>query len=236
MRNVRVTICIVVVTVICFFDFSKTTGATTYFEDGGTHVIGYGIESDVWVKDGASSLNPTSVTLLSSGSISRKFVVFENSHITMLGGLVTEDLFAYGDSHATVSGGIINGWLEAYSYAEIIMSGGSADLLITENYSTAILSGGFINSGISTRDNSTVTIIGSNFTINGNPVGYGQYTAADFSNGHIIGTLESGDLLDGNLSIYGNSSIILQIPEPTTFLLLCVGSLLLRRDINIKGV
>ena len=71
-----------------------------------------------------------------------------------------------------------------------------------------------------------LTIVGSNFAVDGNPVPYGDLVAG--SSGTLTGTLASGDSLNNeflhgvNFEIHVNS-IIRLVPEPSTALLLASG-------------
>lgn len=200
----------------------QAEATVTYFEDGGTYSIGNNLDT-------VTVTNSTKVTLLPSGSIDRKLIAFDASEITMLGGSVGTDLFAYGHSKISLSGGTVGSTFWAYGSATLNMSGGSVPVLKLENYSTAIMYGGSVVLGLSVKNNSSLTLKGSNFAINGSPAAYGKYTAADYTNLRLTGTLENGDLLDNNISIYDNANIILAIPEPATLLLFGLGGLVLRR-------
>ena len=60
-----------------------------------------------------------------------------------------------------------------------------------------------------------LTIVGSDFTINGTPVPYGEYDTMgqEWVHGTLTGTLANGDLLDNEFYIYGDSKIILSEPD-----------------------
>ncbi len=80
----------------------------------------------------------------------------------------------------------------------------------------------------------TLTIYGSDFVVDGQPFGYGELTSilggnwTDEPSRRLIGTLDSGDLIDNGFRIDHNAKIVL-IPEPATLLLLGLGAVMVRR-------
>jgi len=238
MRTVRMIICVLVVVWVYCFNLPKATG-TIIFDDGGTYNINYVINDFVDVKN-SSFDDKTTVNLLYGGSISEDFRVWDNSQVIMYGGWVDDELKAFDNSQVTMSGGSVAD-LESYNGAQVIMTGGSVrDDFEVHGNSQLTMSGGSVGDRLYVGwyhpeieiDNSILTIIGDNFTINGNPVSYGKYFASDYPNvGHITGTLKIGDLLDNDFSIYNDSSIVLApVPEPATLLLLGLGAVMLRKN------
>jgi hypothetical protein len=136
------------------------------------------------------------------------------AHMTMSGGTVGQNLIATENSSIHVYGGSIWSNLYARDGSEVTISGGS-------------INGDIFAGNSSGSHNSTVTIEGSDFYINGSPVTYGTYTAFDYASGHIAGTIGAGSL-DNTFYIYDDASIVL-VPEPTTLLLLGLGALALFR-------
>ena len=92
------------------------------------------------------------------------------------------------------------------------------------DFSRLIITGGDIGPGFMTYGNSEVFIHGSNFQIDGVPVGYGRVAAP-------IGNL-TGDLLDGQIrcffAVFVDSSVTL-VPEPASLALLALGAMPLMR-------
>jgi hypothetical protein len=81
-------------------------------------------------------------------------------------------------------------------------------------------------------DQSVITLVGSDFAINGNSVGYGQYSVFDYPSGGILtGTLANEVTLNNPFFIRDGSSIAL-VPEPATILLLGLGAMMLRKKRN----
>ena len=133
----------------------------------------------------------------------------------MLGGSIGYDLLTWDNSQAVISGGLIASELYAFgeSYVEI--------------------SGGVIVDELNVRDNSLLEIYGSNFAVDGIPVGYGPITEGtvnelDMLTGTLTGTLVSSDLLNNAFNIDPGATIIL-VPEPTMLLLVGLGALCFRR-------
>ena len=107
---------------------------------------------------------------------------------------------------------------------QVIMSGGTAGWLQTWGNGHLTFSGGVINSTLAAFDSSSITIIGSNFAVDGSPVDYGKYIASDFVGGEgvLTGILNNGALLNNSFYISTGASITL-VPEPTTILLFGFG-------------
>jgi hypothetical protein len=121
-------------------------------------------------------------------------------------------LAAYATSEVNILGGVFEDYdvwasVWAYGYSQVTISGATfADVL-------------------KASENSTITIFGSDFAIDGLSVGYGPITAAS---GILTGTLTSGETINNDFYIYDNATIVL-IPEPATILLFGLASLTLLR-------
>lgn len=170
---------------------------------------------------------------MSSGSVP-KIVAYGNSAITLSGGSVTSYLQAADNSRVTMSGGTVQGSFQALNSSQVVISGGSMDsLILTEDHVTVRLSGGTISSaGIQVRG--SLIISGSNFAIDGSPVGFARISsilggAIDReSYRQITGTLANGDILNTKFRI-GDLATITLVPEPTTLVLLGFGGMFLRK-------
>jgi len=182
--------------------------AVIVFNDGGTHEISTRVYEDIRVYDGPSG-EPTLVRLV-AGAETDDVDVFQNSRFEM------------------IAGEIEDGTLSLHDHGQAELSGGrvSDDSMRISDFSRLIITGGDIGPGFMSYGNSEVFIHGSNFQIDGVPVGYGPVPVP-------IGNL-SGDLLDGQIDcsfeIFDNSSVTL-VPEPASLGLLALGgvALIVRR-------
>ena len=216
------------------------------------NVIDAGLGVNVAVRDSLSG-DPTEVELVDGGRLWDYFQVYDSSSIvisgglvhsvgangdvyardfstiTMSGGHVWDDLRAYDSAEILMSGGAVGGELTAGDSATVTMSGGWVDLLASQQQSDIRLTGGAIgNGGILAFHESNIVIVGMNFAVDGNPVGYGPLAQTD---GILTGTLLSGDTLgdqfchSGSTACYGSvqSGLITLVPEPNSALLLGIG-------------
>lgn len=209
--------------------------------DGGTHVIDtvyndyYGVQIDfnkpgigtfVELKEGGRTTgclvsHGDSEILVSGGRVDSWLIAEDNSKITVNGGEIKYSVRAYHQSEIVITGGIINQYLESWGNASVIVSGGRIGSIILAGYKNT-------NSTWPDYDTATLTLVGSNFEINGIHVANGRYYMDDYSSGHLKGMLQNGDLLDNDFQIWDGASIIL-IPEPTTVSLFALAGLLLRK-------
>jgi len=228
MRNGNLTILAMIIISICTFNLPDAK-AGIYPEDAGLVVYGdmqltlFGgsIQGDLYVQDNgqitmnggsvsgnANTSNNGQVTLV-GGVINEHFYALNSSQLSMSSGSIGLDLYTRDCTQAIITGGSVDRHLKALDGSQVIMTGGSVDLSLYAGYSS--------------NDSSILSLYGTNFAIDGNSVGPGQYFASDFSSGHITGTLMEGDLLDNDFQINGDSSIVLHTPEPCTIALLGLG-------------
>jgi len=252
MRNAGMTIWVMVMLVVYSSELPKAMG--TILDDGEIHEIDYYLNEDIIVDDDPVSGGLTTVKLLpggsvnwliarqnsqvtmSGGSVGRGLCAWDNSQVTMSAGSVEWELSARDNGQITMSGGSVGQSLVASDNGQITMSGGSVDNLCAFDNSQVTMSGGSVEGSLYAgwsynSYNSTLTISGSNFAINGHSADYGEYgPMGEYSirGGILTGTLANGDLLDNGFSIFDNSKLIL-IPEPATLLLLGLGGLVLRK-------
>jgi hypothetical protein len=227
MKNVKITTWMV--TAVLVMAAGQGFGLTE-FKDGGTHDINYIINDTVQVDFVTPGLN-TTVNLLSGGTIPSPYLLDGNftSRINISGGTASK-LVSHGQ--ATISAGMVNSLYgsNVYATSSVTMTGGRVDYL-NDGIGSIIISGGSV--GILSCDGDggstagLIKIIGSNFAVNGAPVGFGQYFHSNFSYGTLTGILANGDALNTQVYLSGPASITL-VPEPTTICLLAIAGLFIR--------
>ena len=248
MRSSRMTIWVMVAIV---FVNGQAMGWTQY-NDGGTHDITSTINDDVWV-DWNSPEMGTTVNILESGAIPHPYGLrgYEDSIINIFDGPIGH-VYAYDNCQLTITGGVINTAVYPSDNSQIFISGGSILSLDTSDNSYSEISGGSISSLIlrgnahvellggaisnelQVQANSTLLIYGSDFEVDGQPVGFGEITSilgGNFINEphrYLTGILANGGIVDNGFRIGYNAKIVL-VPEPATLLLLSLGGLVLRK-------
>ncbi len=151
----------------------------------------------------------SSVVKFLGGTVTGYLYAFDYSTVTMVGGTVDFDFDSWFESNAAFGGGTVTGDLDAWELSNMVWSGGTL--------------GGEVFAG----DTATITIIGTDFQVDGVPVPFGDLSAMT---GVLTGTLESGDPInhvfyqgghdyDGDSSLFLSGTITLVVPEPTTALL-----------------
>ena len=182
--------------------------AQVVYDDGQMHEIDYNLQGHVDIYDGPED-QPTTVKLVADGAIS-DVDVYENSRFFMSGGTHWGSLVLHDSSRGEVSGGVVD-----------------EDPFSIVNNSQLIITGDDFSEGLRVRNEGQVYIYGSDFTIYGNPVGYGPIQVSE---GRLEGTLLNGQIRS-NLDIQDNGMVTL-VPEPASLSLLLLGTLLLRRKRN----
>ncbi len=125
-----------------------------------------------------------------------------------------------GYREVIISGGEILSILPLYNNISVYISGGTFNprpgwgaIDLSDN-SSAIISGGIFNSFLMAIGNSVLTLVGNDFTIDGQPVPYGEYTLD--CEVTLTGLLANGEAFN-NLIILDSSTLILEpTTEPTT--------------------
>jgi hypothetical protein len=238
--------CTIVVLLYCDY-----AAAVLVFNDGGTHIINYAVYEPVYVDQSAPGVG-TKVDLLDGGLIQAWIDAHQDSRVNILGGRVSGSVNAYGASHIAVVGGEIGGpvycrensrldisggsmgaWVQSLSSSEVTISGGEINLFVEAwDNSRVTISGGTIGGRIAAIRDGLITLVGSNFAVNGTPVGYGDFASDYAINGTLTGILANGDILNNTFSLIHPGADITFIPEPGTILLLGLGGLgvLRKRD------
>ena len=153
-----------------------------------------------------------SIVNMTGGVIKQDIVAGENAEITFSNGSIGR-ISTYNNSSLYISSGTIQRACFAFGDSQIIIYGGTFNNLIGfENNGNIEIHGGVFNNYFRGCLYAKLYFHGSDFSINGNPVSYGQYYSSDFASGDIMGTLQNGDSLNSYFQISNSSSIILVDP------------------------
>jgi hypothetical protein len=142
------------------------------------------------------------------------------------GAVIRGPIHCYQFSRLEISGGSIRYSVRAYTASRVNIFGGEIEANL-EGFSSAriALVGGQIRGPFQLRDRSTLTIVGSDFRVDGVPVPYGPLAA---TSGTLSGTLDSGDALlnaflqggavgpDGQ-TYGGTIELVAEIPDDLAF-------------------
>ncbi|MFH1371799.1 MAG: PKD domain-containing protein [Planctomycetota bacterium] len=157
---------------------------------------------------------------MTGGLIGYRLYAYGNTQVDFSGGLIYSFLYAYDNTHITVSGGRIGVFLEAAGSSQVNICGGSIGSYLNAYASSRVdFSGGLIGGNLHLGNNSILTIYGSNFAVDGQPVGQIELTsilghsANDEPHRQLTGILLNGDLIDNNFLI-GDTAKIVLVPEP----------------------
>ena len=178
----------------------------------------------------------TKVTF-SSGSITNGVLeLYDNTEMTFSGGEITNFLAAGGMSEVTINGGTIGSKFFIHDNSIVTISDVAIGHSLYAYKSTYVtISGGTVARDIvagvdSGASDAIITLIGSNFAVNGQPVGYGELTSINGISWnheplrHLTGTLTNGDPIDNDFYIGYDAKIVLTpIPAPSAILLSGIG-------------
>jgi hypothetical protein len=249
MENARTTIWVMVVVLSLA---SSPVLALIDLTGGATYDIDYEINDHIRVDYQDTSGMRTTVNLLNGGSIAFPYSLFahEDSRVNILGGSIGYYLEANDRSQVTVSGGSIAGYLEANDNSQVSFSGGSTGSnLVARDSSQVSFSGGSIGNSLLADDTSQInffggsvgdsliadfdgvlTIIGSDFAVDGVPFGYGELTSILGGiyhlepSRHLTGTLASGGSIDNDFYIGNDAKIeLIPVPAPGALVLGSIG-------------
>lgn len=159
--------------------------------------------------------------------------------ITFTGGTVIQGARSAGNANFTMTGGHINGYFHGSSPNTFIKGGVIQDYIESKDGGHITISGGILGGGLQLSMDSMMTLVGSNFMIDGNPIDFGQYDKTFFGVNQyhqITGILANGDLLSTSVNFIDWSSgpnystlELVAVPEPGTVVLLGLGAVVLRR-------
>jgi len=156
--------------------------------------------------------NRSSVAV-SGGDLSY-FEMHDDSQIEVSGGSITGCVELLGRSKADISAGLIN-HLFAYENSQNYISGGVITYTRFFGNSQVDIAGGSIVHELVVTDGAIMTIYGSGFAIDGQPVAYGELTSMYGSSWstepsrRLTGTLASGEPLDNDFFIGNAAKIVL---------------------------
>jgi hypothetical protein len=213
--------------VVLFMSVSPVM-AVVEFNDGGVWDIDYEINSAVSVDHYSPGMG-TTVNMLTGGSIHYDLTGWEDSTLNILGGSIYRNLSAHHSSQVTVSGGSMDE-LRTSDSSQVTVSGGSVKDFWAYDSSQITVSGGSIGGNLMLWENAVLTIDGSDFAVDGTPVGYVEFMSILGGSPwyepyrRLTGTLLNGDSLDSDFRI-GNSAKIVLITEPAMLLLLGFGGI-----------
>jgi len=104
------------------FHFNRPEGLTAVYDNGAAHDINAFIDGDVHVRD-SNTGNPTTVSLLSGGSIDTGLYAYDSSRVNIFGGSIGGKLGVYESCQVTLSGGVIGGDLDIRDNGLLIIDG-----------------------------------------------------------------------------------------------------------------
>lgn len=245
------TICIIVLLI-----FTTHAWAAIWFDDGLVHEISSVVNDSVYVANAPDQI-ATTLRLLNGGSV-LSLETYGHSQIEIAGGIINGRVQSHDSSILTFSSGLVYDDLLMDGGTELHMTGGEVlqnlrlggqqtiawisggnlnDLSIAAG--TAVVSGGFISGSIGIR--TVVFLNGSEFTIDGTPVGSGSYDWFDLldpmnpSGGNQVitmgGILANGDVINNILIGVEPSGGLILVPEPCTLLLFGMGVVILRKKL-----
>lgn len=230
--------------------FQSNVHAQLIFNNGAVNTLDFDAGTDVIVRDSGSG-DTTTLNVI-AGSATGGFgnlVAEDSSIINMTAGSLDDIVNMIDSSVGIFSGGSIGGSLQTFDLANVTVSGTNIANNLTVNDNATVLysggsaggmslvgngeltwTGGSLSTNIEMFLGGTLTIVGQDFEVDSNPVGFGNLVAE-------TGTL-SGQLADGttfNVSfdrefegVLGDI-ILVEVPEPASLALLGLGGLALLR-------
>lgn len=216
-----------------------------YIDDGESHLIGDAAYQDSSVYlDGYIANNPGTHFHVVDGGTINYLGAYNNSTIKVDGGLISAGISANDNSEIGVNGGTI-GTIWSYDHSLVAVNGGAINgwIAASGNSIVEIRGGAFANlSDLMTGGSGTIYLYGSNFSVGGVELNYGDSLrdhgvvgGPNFNDltGVVTGTLLDSSLLNCEFFVPLNNpggADIIVIPEPATItLLLTAGVFFLRR-------
>lgn len=230
--------------------------------DGVERTVNHEIDEWLWVDYQKPGMT-TTLNIIPGGKISR-LTAYEDSIIKIKGGAISYSLsnmtdsgslLAHGRSQIIMENGSVNKYFDVSDNSSAIIYGGSIGNRLDVSggaratvYNAVISRLGATQSGniefwdgsvswqIYAGHSATITLHGTDFTLDGIPIG--QTTITSIYNGlyynepvrRLVGHTRTGGTIAADLYIGGSAKVIIaSIPEPCTLLLLAVGGMLIRK-------
>lgn len=242
---------------------SQQVVAVMYINDGQEHVLDHDWDLWLWIdyespgmgtsleiapggKVGRLTAYEDSIVRLAGGAISSTFsmpdggslLAHDRSRIIMSGGSVHRYLDVTDNAQATIYGGGIGNRLHVSGYAQATVHNAVISRLGATNSGNVDFLGGHISQKIFAGHGATITIHGSDFVLDGTPIDFGTLTSINGGNytnepvRYLNGFSSNGGRITTELFI-GNNAKVFLVPEPATLLLLSLGTVIVRRKLQI---
>jgi hypothetical protein len=243
----RQSILVLFTTTFLFFPIgSQNAEADLYFDDGEIHNIDYFINDDVWVDWDAPGMQ-TTVNFLDGGSmaVGSQLHGYNDSHINISGGYTytlrvydntqvditggrAQLFYAYDDTQADIRGGIVSLFVGQDNTQVDITGGSIGHWSLSQNAYTKRSGGATMAGFLTIQESSIFTLVGSNFTVDGQAFGYGELSSINgwYPSSEPFRTL-TGTLADGGSINYqfriGHEATIVLVPAPGAVFLGIIG-------------
>ncbi|MGA2324531.1 MAG: PEP-CTERM sorting domain-containing protein [Sedimentisphaerales bacterium] len=217
---------------------------SVYFDDGQTHSLNDNTYQGIGVWLDKNTFNDPGTHLeLLDGAKTGYILPFNKSTITINGGSVdggNVSIDTHGDNIITVNGGTLKGDIAANNNSRIYANGGTFyDDIYAYDNGIAEVRGGLISGIYGVFGSGKIYLYGSNFSINGQDLNYGDSlrdyvslspTYPEYYIGTITGTLQNGSAVNNDFWIWASTDAdIIVVPEPCTLLLLGIGAAIVRK-------
>lgn len=249
---------------LCVAISGTAARADLIFSDGGSHVVDSTINDVIGVFDGPGPttvtfrgaanitgtdvfddtvyVEDTSTVIIEQGMFRNDVSAYNASKLIISGGQFNDDIYVQGDSRAEISGGNVVDDVEVDGGTVVITGGTFGEDLEVIGGHVTVFGGNFVANGVAfadtgfgVADGGTLVLNGFGFSIDGNPVDFGEVGAI---NGLLSGQLHDGTALEGipfTTDMFGDGSLgrlVLATPEPSSacLLALLVPALLPRRS------
>jgi hypothetical protein len=234
----------------------RSANAVVILDDGGSHVIDFMTDNvEVFNKTlfEPTHVDFLPGAVVGSGIFDNSLDVFDSSSANILGGTFAQDVTAFDNATINITGGTLEGDVHAFDFSTITISGGSiADDVEADDFafveifggsfgedievffhSTIDIYGGMLgvngvfDSGLLAEHEAIITLFGSDFFVNGSPVGFGPIVP-EF--GTLSGILSDGsaftmpfERLEDSDFISTGHILLSPVPEPASVILLILG-------------